>query len=123
MNVNPRGRVEARTGPDPEEMEELRSSDDSGHPGVYKNQCLFVRTLNATVREDIWQELGFEFETAMDIRSDSHANSINPFPTRGSSSISSNAPATLYFTCTGGAGSTINIADFNSALVSPFFSI
>ena len=39
--------VDARAGPDPKEMEELRSTDDSGNSSVYKNQCLFVCTLNA----------------------------------------------------------------------------
>jgi hypothetical protein len=64
------GMVEARAGPMPEETEALRSSDDSGHSGVYRNQCLFVRTLNATLRDDVWQALEFDFETGMDVQLD-----------------------------------------------------
>jgi hypothetical protein len=57
------GKVVAKEGPDPEETEELKSSDDSGHSGVYMNQCLFVRTLPVMLKDDIWQRLGFDFET------------------------------------------------------------
>ena len=48
------GMIEARVGPNPEYTEELT-----------KNLCLFARTLNATLRDDIWQGLGFDFETVM----------------------------------------------------------
>jgi len=54
------GVAEARAGPNPEEMEELRSTDVSGHTGLYQNQCLFIRTLPATLRDDVWQGLGFD---------------------------------------------------------------
>ena len=59
------GKVEAKEGPDPEETEELRSSDESGHSGMYMNQCLFVRTLPVKLRDDIWQRSGFDFGTPM----------------------------------------------------------
>ena len=55
------GMIEARVAPDPEDMVELRTTDDSGHLG--RNLCLFARTLNATLRDDVWQGLGFDFET------------------------------------------------------------
>jgi len=67
------GVVEARSGPDPEETEELRLTDDSGYSGVYKNQCLFVRTLNCTLRDGAWKKLVLGFEA-----SDSYSN-YNPF--------------------------------------------
>jgi len=59
------GMIEARVGPGPEYTEELRTTDDSGHLGVRRNLCLFARTLNATLRDDVWQDLGFDFETVM----------------------------------------------------------
>ena len=67
------GVVEARSGPDPEETEELRLTDDSGYSGVYKDQCLFVRTLNCTLRDGAWKKLVLGFEA-----SDSYSN-YNPF--------------------------------------------
>ena len=54
------GMVEASAGPDPEETKELRATDGSGDSGVYKNQTLFVRTLAATLSDDVWKELGFD---------------------------------------------------------------
>ena len=50
-------------GPHPKETELI--SDDSGQLGVYTNQTLFMRTVPVKVRDNIWKELGFEFETAM----------------------------------------------------------
>jgi len=55
------GMVEASAGPDPEETEQLRATDRSGHSEVYKNQTLFVRTLDATLSDEVWQGLGFDF--------------------------------------------------------------
>lgn len=76
--------VDARVGPDPEEMEELRSTDDSGNsPSVYKSQCLFMRTLNATLRDDVWKGLGLDYETTS-----STNPSTLPNPTAPSSSNS-----------------------------------
>lgn len=51
------GMVEARAGPDPQEMEML--TVQSGAP---LNQCLFVRTLDATLHDDTWHKLGFDLE-------------------------------------------------------------
>ena len=90
------GMVEARAGPDHEEMDELRA-DDIGHLGVYKNQCLFVRTMNATLRDHVWQGLGFDFETAMNIQYDSYPNSYIPSsgsePSTRSPSLTGFAPS------------------------------
>jgi hypothetical protein len=58
------GMVEASAGPDSQETEELRATDRSGHSGLYKNQTLFVRTLTATLPDDVWQALGFDPTTA-----------------------------------------------------------
>lgn len=51
------GTVEARVGPDPQEMEMLTVQS-----GALLNQCLFVRTLDATLRHDTWDNLGFDVE-------------------------------------------------------------
>jgi len=47
------GMVEARVGPDPQEMEMLTVQS-----GALMNQCLFIRTLDATLRDDTWHNLG-----------------------------------------------------------------
>ena len=125
------GMVEARAGPNPEEMEELRSNDDSGHSGEYRNQCLFLRTLNATLRDDVWQGLGFDFETAVGIQCDSYPNSYIP---SSSTSIKSPIPTGPSQTNpASGVGNTrssglhqkplplVFIADFNIALVSKIY--
>jgi len=126
--------VDARSGPDPEEMEELRSTDDSGSSSVYKNQCLFVRTLNATLRDDVWNGLGLDFETAMDVQSDSYANSYGPSSsTNHSTSPNSTALSSSNSTTTGGSTRSSGITslqwktppqvlidDFNTALVNNF---
>jgi len=128
------GMVDARAGPDPEEMEELRSTDDSGHSAVYKNQCLFVRTLNATLKDNVWQRLGFE--TTMDIQFDPHPNSYPPFSTNGPSprppnpTGASQSNSTTNPGCTRSSGITslaqkplpsVHIAHLDTALVSYFF--
>lgn len=54
------GRAEAKSGPDPHEIEVLRNLDrmagEEGSPS-YENQCLFVRTMNVTLQDEIWVKL------------------------------------------------------------------
>ena len=52
------GMVEVRVGPDKYEIEALRNCDD-GDPldTTLRNQCLFVRTMNATLSNDDWAKL------------------------------------------------------------------
>ncbi|KAF8969623.1 hypothetical protein BDZ97DRAFT_1754462 [Flammula alnicola] len=55
------GTAEVKTGPDVRELEALRAGpSDSEGSRAYENQCLFVRTLNATFREDVWEKVAFE---------------------------------------------------------------
>ena len=133
------GMVDARVGPDPEEMEELAPTDEPGNSSAYKNQCLFVRTLNATLRDDAWKGLGLDFETAMDIQFDSYANSYGPRPSSSTNpsarSPNSAGPSSSNSTTMGGStrssGTTslpwttglppVFIENFNAALVSDFF--
>ena len=130
------GMVEARAGPDPEETDELRR-DDFGHSGVYKNQCLFVRTLNAMLQDDVWQGLGFDFQTAMDIQYDSYPNSYIPSSSNGPSTRSPSPTGLSPSNSTPTYGSSrsssptwlpqeplpsVYIAEFNTALVSDIIS-
>jgi hypothetical protein len=130
------GMVEARAGPMPEETEALRSSDDSGYSGVYKNQCLFVRTLNATLRDDVWQGLGFDFETAMDVQYDTYPNPYIPPSGSGPSTRSPSPTGPSYSNSTRTAGyarpsgltslpqnplPSVHVSEFNIAIVSNIF--
>ena len=50
------GVADVRAGPDSDEIDELRI--DSDPPDVrFENQCLFVRTLNATLADNIWADI------------------------------------------------------------------
>lgn len=95
------GVVQTRAWPDPAVKEDFISSDDSGASGLNKNQCLFIRTMNATLRDDVWQGLGFDFESTMDIQSNLYLNSW------AGTTHSSQEPFP-----------PVHIADFNTALVS-----
>lgn len=125
--------VDARVGPDPDEMEELRSTDDSGISSVYKNQCLFnVRTLNATLRDDVWKGLKLDFETTMDVQFDSYTNPYGPSSSTNPSTSSnltgsSSSNSTTMGGSTRSSGTTslawktlppVLIGDFNTPLVS-----
>ena len=58
------GEVEARAGPEPEEVAAMRADDTTPLPGgKYLNQSLFIRTLNATLGTESWQKLCEELNT------------------------------------------------------------
>lgn len=64
------GTFDTRTGPDLGDIEELKTADpdDSSTPLediVYNNQCLFVRTLNTTLRDDVWDNLSAEIDSGL----------------------------------------------------------
>ncbi|KDR67718.1 hypothetical protein GALMADRAFT_231888 [Galerina marginata CBS 339.88] len=59
------GMAEGRTGPDPEELEELRMGEESELGSVYENQCLFIRTLNITLQAEIWDKLAADLDLEM----------------------------------------------------------
>ena len=52
--------AEVRAGPDACEIEALRNDDPAQQEAEYDNQCLFVRTLNFKLRDDIWKKLASE---------------------------------------------------------------
>jgi hypothetical protein len=50
------GIADVRAGPDPEESDELRI--DSDPPDLqFENQCLFLRTMNVTLTDDVWADI------------------------------------------------------------------
>jgi len=55
------GMVDVRVGPDRREIEALRNNEDDGHAldpdTTFHNQCLFVRTMTATLGNDDWAKL------------------------------------------------------------------
>jgi len=56
------GMAEVRVGPEIKEINALRNSDDpfdATPPSdeEFRNQCLFIRTLNATLNDEAWKEL------------------------------------------------------------------
>ena len=53
-----RGIADVRAGPSPGENSGLRQVDDSSDV-AYENQCLFLRTLNATLPDVVWSEIHF----------------------------------------------------------------
>jgi hypothetical protein len=89
------GMVEERVGPDRHEIDALRNYD-SGHPELettLRNQCLFVRTMTATLSNNEWANLSRNLAVK-----DSHTSSgtaSDPSPPSmpsGSNSKSSNLP-------------------------------
>ena len=50
------GGTDVRVGPDSDETDELRINTDPPHFQL-ENQCLFLRTLNVTLRDDVWTDI------------------------------------------------------------------
>ncbi|PPQ89069.1 hypothetical protein CVT25_006441, partial [Psilocybe cyanescens] len=64
------GMAEVRAGPDAHEIVQLRDNDPSQEDINYENQCLFVRTINATLPDKVWDDLGFDYDE-LDVYADS----------------------------------------------------
>ncbi|PPQ78276.1 hypothetical protein CVT25_011735 [Psilocybe cyanescens] len=56
------GIADVRSGPDICEVEKLRNLDQANNHIIYENQCLFVRTLNITLQDDVWSRLAADSE-------------------------------------------------------------
>ncbi|KIM38089.1 hypothetical protein M413DRAFT_30491 [Hebeloma cylindrosporum] len=54
------GMAEVRAGPDAQEVEDLGMNEEAERGVVYKNQCLFMETLNATLNAEVWNKLSLE---------------------------------------------------------------
>ena len=50
------GVADVKAGPDSDEIDELVIDSDPSHI-QFENQCLFVRTLNATLADDVWADI------------------------------------------------------------------
>jgi len=92
------GMVEVRVGPDKHEIETLRYHDDGAQPldTALHNQCLFVRTMNATLGNDDWARLmrNLGKSTVEDPNTPSGTTCDPPLGSRpsGSNTKSSNQP-------------------------------
>ncbi|KIM46832.1 hypothetical protein M413DRAFT_422275 [Hebeloma cylindrosporum] len=75
------GMVEEKVGPDSRDIEVLRSNDDDGPDMTYHNQCLFVRTMTATLGNDDWAEFeGNLGKTTVEDSRFSSPTDLNPLP-------------------------------------------
>lgn len=73
------GRADVKSGPGIQEFEQLRLYSDS-RPYEHENQCLFIRTLNSTLRDDMWNRLeASEFGT-LSVRESSAPGQDNSSP-------------------------------------------
>ena len=73
------GMVEERVGPDRRENDALRNLDSGGNPLDVCNQCLFVRTITATLSNDEWVKLSWSLgKTAMKDSSSSSGTASGP---------------------------------------------
>ena len=90
------GVAEVKAGPGSNEINELRI--DSDPPDVkFENQCLFVRTLNATLSDDVWADIhsssGSQYPRAKNcsdsyrLYSNNPGNSSNFSPSQGESKL------------------------------------
>ncbi|PPQ72785.1 hypothetical protein CVT26_003314 [Gymnopilus dilepis] len=85
------GMAEVRAGPDRREIEDLRRQDPGDEPTEYENQCLFVRTLNVTLRQDIWKRLAVELGGVEIDSDDGDLTQLLPPYSTSSATASSNA--------------------------------
>ena len=94
------GIVEERVGPDRGDIDALRNGDSSGYPELgttLRNQCLFVRTMTATLSNDEWSKVSRNLgKTAVKDSYISSGTASNPSPaimSSGSKTKSSDLPA------------------------------
>ncbi|KAF5327182.1 hypothetical protein D9619_004390 [Psilocybe cf. subviscida] len=73
------GTAEVRSGPDPREIRALSAGDTErgGEPRAYENQCIFVRTLNATLHDTLWLELMAEISVPGDSGGSASSNDVD----------------------------------------------
>jgi hypothetical protein len=91
------GMAEGRVGPDRQEIEALRNRNEDNHQVDTKldNQCLFVRTMTATLSDDEWAKLSRNLcETTIKAPNTSFNPSMRSRPS-GSDATSSNQIHTL----------------------------
>ena len=85
------GVADVRAGPDSDEIDELRI--DSDPPDVqFENQCLFVRTLNVTLADDVWADIHSN-SGSLHPRVKNHSDSNRPHSTPNNPGNGSNFPS------------------------------
>lgn len=117
--------AQVRAGPNAEEINELRNDDLSQEGITYESQCLFVRTLNVTLKDNIWSKLASEFgDILVDyllLAQNSHAlgGSSSRYLSQSSSNTAnhSGALATVFHTSGNRAVLSSNVCPATSALV------
>ena len=78
------GMVEVRVGPDKDDIEALRNDDidTGGHPAIdttLGNQCLFVRTMTATLNDNDWDKLKRNLgKTSVKDSNDTSSGTLDP---------------------------------------------
>ena len=94
------GMVEERVGPDKREIDALRNHDNGGYPELDAtpcNQCLFVRTMTATLSNEEWEKLSRTLgKTTVKDSYTSSGTASDPSPVNipsGLNTKSSNLPA------------------------------
>ncbi|KIM36662.1 hypothetical protein M413DRAFT_77942 [Hebeloma cylindrosporum] len=55
------------SGPGPTSLKLTRGDDPSQEGAIYQNQCVFVRTLNISVNDEIWFKLAEDFRPIIDL--------------------------------------------------------
>jgi hypothetical protein len=109
------GSTEARVGPEPWEIEDLKRDDnsDAAVNGKYWNQTLFIRTLNSRVDDEVFAKIEQEVEAALTQKSQQYRNGGSP----GSSG--SNSPNTGTLTRQQSGATLVNQTGFTSAPSNP----
>ena len=81
------GVADVKTGPDSDEIDDLIIDSDPSHI-QFENQCLFVRTLNATLADDVWADIHSTSGTipvdSQHPRAKNYSNSNRPHSDNGS---------------------------------------
>lgn len=114
------GTAEVRTGPGPQEIQDLRRGDPDHEGRNYQNQALFARTISATLRENIWNEIAAEFDK-VDVDDDS-VDDTPPESSNQGFTGSTRTNSTTYSTSTSAnaPGQRTTLAMTNDMSMSPF---
>ena len=101
------GVANAKAGPDQKEIDELKGKlereglDGSATPDKYLNQCLFVRTQNLTLNQDVWEILNREIRIGCTTNAEhgtgtpSHSSGNRSTPSDSTQFTSSTTPGNI----------------------------
>jgi len=74
------GVAEVKVGPDIKEVNALRSNATASSDEEFSNQCLFIRTLNATLNTEAWKKLHDNVDSTSVLYSNPSAQTTYPEP-------------------------------------------